>query len=188
MAKKENKIKFEKKSLNHRPKYVAATATIRGAERDAKLMFGRDMNIFPPPVNYASDNFFAQESSISEEPGRIHLSILGPPKKSRTLGDQPIASALQSVQELTKKFENVTRGKLKEVADYFLNSQNVKGEIVILLSPAEKENFTGLQIENTLTDAMDYMPLKDAVNFVSKHLKVSKKIVYKKALEIKNII
>ena len=31
--------------LGHRPKYIAATATIRGAQR-AMLMYGREMNIF----------------------------------------------------------------------------------------------------------------------------------------------
>jgi hypothetical protein len=132
-----------KNSLNHRPKYVAATATIRGAERDAKLMFGRDMNIFPPPVNYASDNFFAQESSISEEPGRIHLSILGPPKKSRTLGDQPIASALQSVQELTKKFDESVVDKYWTLVSYY-NSLRELGGAQSSLSGRIKSEFIPL--------------------------------------------
>ncbi len=84
----------------HRAKYVAATATIRGASRDAKLMFGRDLNIFPPPVDKASDNFFAREAPLSEQPGRIHVSILGPPNKARSVSDQPISSILQSVHEI----------------------------------------------------------------------------------------
>lgn len=84
----------------HRPKYVAATATIRGADRDAKLMFGKELRIFPPPVDVASDNFFAREASTSKIPGRIHLSVLGPPNKSRTVSDQPMASILQSAHEI----------------------------------------------------------------------------------------
>ena len=42
-------------------KYVAATATIRGADKDVQLMYGRDLNVFPPPVAEATDNFFARE-------------------------------------------------------------------------------------------------------------------------------
>ena len=90
----------------HRPKYVAATATIRGADRDAKLMFGRDLNIFPPPVDVASDNFFAREAPVSEDPGRIHLSVLGPPNKSRTVADQPLSSILQSAHEIRNEVDD----------------------------------------------------------------------------------
>ena len=91
-------------SANHKPKYIAATATIRGAERDAKLMFGRNLHVFPPPINTATDNFFASESKDDRESSRLHLAVLGPPRKSRTLGDLPIASLLQSANELTELY------------------------------------------------------------------------------------
>lgn len=93
-------VAWDESCGGHRPKYVAATATIRGADRDAKLMFGRDLNIFPPPVDTASDNFFAREAPLSEQPGRIHLSVLGPPNKSRSVADQPLSSILQSAHEI----------------------------------------------------------------------------------------
>jgi len=85
----------------HKPKYVAATATIRGASRDIGLIYGRDLNVFPPPLLSAKDNFFAQEQPITESsPGRIHLGILAPPRRSRSATDQPSASLLQSVNNL----------------------------------------------------------------------------------------
>ena len=86
-------------SVGHRPKYVAATATIRGAERDAMLMFGRRMNIFPPPVETAADNFFAKLDSNPNE-GRTHIAIMGPPGASRTMFSQPTASFLQRLKQL----------------------------------------------------------------------------------------
>ena len=86
-------------SVDHRPKYVAATATIRGAERDAMLMFGRRMNIFPPPVETAADNFFAKLDSNPNE-GRTHIAIMGPPGASRTMFSQPTASFLQRLKQL----------------------------------------------------------------------------------------
>ena len=85
-------------SIDHKPKYVAATATIRGADRDVRLMFGRSLNIFPPPVAKASDNFFAKEDY--ENPGRIHIGILGSIGRSRTLLNLPAASLLQRVSEI----------------------------------------------------------------------------------------
>lgn len=86
------------KNVNHYPKYVAATATIKGAERDSILMYGRELNIFPPPVAKASDNFFAKENN--EKPGRLHVAILGPPDRARTLLNQPAASLLQRIHDL----------------------------------------------------------------------------------------
>lgn len=92
-------------SLGHRPKYVAATATIRGAERDVRLMFGRSLNIFPPPVAKASDNFFAKEDH--ENPGRIHIGILGSIGRSRTLLNQPAASLLQRINEFEQRYPDI---------------------------------------------------------------------------------
>lgn len=87
------------RSFDHKVKYVAATATIRGAERDAKLMYGRDLNVFPPPVEDANDNFFAKANYTSGK-GRMHLGILSPPGKDQTLFAQPTASLLQRVYEI----------------------------------------------------------------------------------------
>ena len=90
----------------HKPKYVAATATIRGADKDVHLMYGRELNVFPPPVAEATDNFFAREDK--EKPGRFHTSILGPPNKARTVLNQPMASLLQRVGELKQAFPNMS--------------------------------------------------------------------------------
>ena len=54
--------------------HVAATATIKGAERDSVLMYGRELNIFPPPVAKASDNFLLKRIMRNEE---IARSLLG---------------------------------------------------------------------------------------------------------------
>tara|TARA_B100000767_G_C19778333_1_gene544216 strand:+ start:653 stop:5827 length:5175 start_codon:yes stop_codon:yes gene_type:complete len=89
-------------SVGHQPKYVAATATIRGAERDAMLMYGRELNVFPPPVATASDNFFAQMDR-NEKNGRKHVAIMGPPGVSRTMFSQPTASLIQRLHELRIK-------------------------------------------------------------------------------------
>ena len=63
------------------------------------LMYGREMNIFPPPVATAEDNFFAQLSG-DDDAGRKHIGILGPPGKNRTTFSQPTASLLPPAQQL----------------------------------------------------------------------------------------
>ena len=91
-------------------------------------------------------------------------------------------------RELTKKFENVQRGTLKNILEYFATSGKIKGEIVLLLSPWQPQVFQNEQVNDILIDVMSYMSIKDSVSFVSKHLNISKKIVYTKALSIKNEI
>ena len=88
-------------------------------------------------------------------------------------------------RELTKRFEEVKRGTLKEVAEYFISRGRVKGEIVLLLSPPQPESFSNGYIDKMLIDALDYMSSKDAVNFVARHLNMSRKFVYKRALLIR---
>jgi len=83
---------------NHQAKYVAATATIRGAARDSKLMYGRELNVFPPPGSSIKDNFFAGEQF--EQDGRKHLAIIGNLGHSTTLMERPFASVLQRIKDL----------------------------------------------------------------------------------------
>lgn len=102
----ETALEVSWENINHKPKYVAATATIRGAERDAMLMYGRTMNVFPPPVATASDNFFAQLSD-DENAGRKHVAIMGPPGAARTMFAQPTASFLQRFKQLREENNTV---------------------------------------------------------------------------------
>ena len=69
-------------------------------------MYGRELNVFPPPINHARDNFFAEEADPDDEktPGRVHISLLGPPAKARSMQDLPIASLLQSAHDLQHQY------------------------------------------------------------------------------------
>ena len=87
--------------IGHRPKYVAATATIRGAKDDAHLMYGRRLNVFPPPGKTIRDNFFAVERD--DLPGRIHAGVIGNLGHSTTLLERPVASMLQRISTLSQQ-------------------------------------------------------------------------------------
>lgn len=59
-----------------KPKYVAATATIRNADEQVKRLYGRKiMKQFPPSGLEAEDSFFAKEIANEDEPFRLYSGI-----------------------------------------------------------------------------------------------------------------
>lgn len=88
-------------------------------------------------------------------------------------------------RELTKKFEDVQRGTLREISKYYASAGKVKGEIVLLLSPFEPKVVSEKYIQEFLIDTLEYMSSKDALSFVSRRLNIPKKIVYDQVLKIK---
>jgi len=105
-----------------KPKYIAATATIRGAEKEVKTMFGRDLRIFPPPAASIKDNHFAQEIEINEgddKRGRIHLGLLAPMTTARMGYYGPMASILQSSQHFSEAHDEVHTDPWWTVISYF---------------------------------------------------------------------
>lgn len=81
-------------------------------------------------------------------------------------------------REISKKFEEIYRGKISELIEQTLN---VKGEIVIVVEGnKEKMNFENLTIlEHIKLYMMDGMESKDAIKQVAKDRKLTKDIVYK---------
>jgi hypothetical protein len=65
------------------PKYVASTATIKNAKDQVKLLFGREMSIFPPSGLRANDSYFAKTISIKDKPGRMYVGFLDSNSKRR---------------------------------------------------------------------------------------------------------
>lgn len=68
-----------------------------------------------------------------ESPHRLHKTLL---QFCETFGEERLVSVSR---EISKKFEEITRGTLREVTEHFAE-KNVKGEIVIVLSAEEKNN------------------------------------------------
>ena len=84
-------------------------------------------------------------------------------------------------RELTKRFEEVQRGTLTELAETAA-ARDFKGEIVVLIDRATTSAATEDQIAAALDSALISMSVKDAATFVSQTLNVSRKIAYKIAL------
>ncbi|SVB75239.1 uncharacterized protein METZ01_LOCUS228093, partial [marine metagenome] len=94
-------------------------------------------------------------------------------------------------KELTKLNEKIFRGYAKEIVEEIKqNKKNVLGEFVILVE-GEGEKSNDLEKINSSVDEQINKLLKkysltDVVNIVHKLTNISKKIVYKKALEQRN--
>jgi 16S rRNA (cytidine1402-2'-O)-methyltransferase len=86
-------------------------------------------------------------------------------------------------RELTKKFEEVTRGDLGGLADAFASRQ-VKGEIVVLVGRAGAQDVADLDVTDALRDAMKTMRVKDAATVVAGALGLPRRQVYQIALSL----
>ncbi len=97
-------------------------------------------------------------------------------------GDCPCAL----VRELTKIHESCQRGLISEVLSAL--PEEVRGECVLLfhVPPRVEKAPTEQDLDALLCQLMDHMTLKDAAREASEALKLPKKQVYARALELKN--
>ena len=84
-------------------------------------------------------------------------------------------------RELTKKFEETTRGTLSELVDAFAD-RKVKGEIVVLVERGQGETIEQQDVQTALADAMKTMRVKDAATMVAGAMGLPRRQVYQMAL------
>lgn len=86
-------------------------------------------------------------------------------------------------RELTKRFEEVTRGTLGELADAFAD-RNVKGELVVLVGRGGATDVADADVVQALREAMKTMRVKDAASVVAGALGLPRRQVYQIALNM----
>lgn len=84
--------------LGHKPKVIAATATIRSANQQVNRLFGRNVAIFPPSGTDEADSFFSKEDL--NNPGRLYVGIMPSGHTGQTGLVQLGAALLQAPQYL----------------------------------------------------------------------------------------
>ena len=89
-------------------------------------------------------------------------------------------------RELTKKFEEVRRGPLNDLADHYTEAGAPKGEVTIVVAPptVSKTKAPPKEIDRLLKNALASASLKDAVSSVVAATGASKRDVYARALEL----
>ena len=86
-------------------------------------------------------------------------------------------------RELTKRFEELRRGTLADLARAYAVDE-VRGEIVVLVDRAKPVVADEASIAAALNSVLGTMSVKDASTFVSQSLGLPRKIVYQTALAL----
>lgn len=98
------------------------------------------------------------------------------------LGDRPAAIA----RELTKHFENVRRGTLSTLATELQNEPPPKGEIVVLVAPADGSApvLSESDLDTRLQAALESHSVKDAASLVAAETGLKRRDVYARAIRL----
>jgi 16S rRNA (cytidine1402-2'-O)-methyltransferase len=160
---------------------VLAALVVAGMPTDRFLFAG-----FPPNKSTARKKFFDEVRSVTAtvvfyESGKRIQSSLTDLVQSYGTG-HPAAVC----RELTKRYEQVLRGSLGELVAAFESGSVTKGEFVVVLGPAQKEEVTDADIEEALVSAMQTLRTKDAVKQVTEEFSLPRKRVYDMALSLKD--
>ncbi len=152
--------------------------TLSGLPSDRFLFAG-----FPPAAQGARRRFLADLAPV-----QATLIFYESPKRLRSL----LADLLETLgggreavvcRELTKRFEEVSRGTIAALAAQYAERE-VKGEVVVLVDRAAPVVAGPETVEAALETALKTMSVKDAASFVSQTLKVPRKMVYQIALDL----
>lgn len=158
------------------PSAMIAALTISGLPSDRFLFAG-----FPPSSHGARLKFFSSFASVQatlgfyESPKRVYRTL---GELCETLGESRPAAFCR---ELTKRFEEVRKGTLRELEESLRDSP-VKGEIVLLVGRAEHEEVSEADLEADLAAALNAMSVKDAAAAVAAKHGLKKRDVYQMAL------
>lgn len=155
---------------------VLAALTVAGLPTDRFLFAG-----FAPAAA-------AQRRSFLQELATVPATLVlyeSPKRINRILDDlvQTHGEMRQAAicRELTKRFEEVTRGTLGELRAAFA-AREVKGEIVLLVDRAAPRPASGETVDQALETAMATMSVKDAAAAVADAFGLPRREVYQKAL------
>ena len=155
---------------------------VSGLPTDKFLFVG-----FPPAKSSARKTFVEKFSKLEfttilyEAPSRVVKTIIS---ISEVCGsDRKVVIC----RELTKKFEEVIRGTVEEILNSFQFSKSLKGEFVLLIGPSKSRSVGDEEIDLELQKAFNEMSFKDSIEFVSRKLETSRKLVYARGLKVKNL-
>ena len=160
------------------PSAVLAALTVSGLPSDRFLFAG-----FPPTGAGERARFLAELGQVPatlilyESPKRINRLLT---EMAEAFGKERLAAVCR---ELTKRFEDVSRGTLGELAEAFAG-RAVKGEIVVLVDRPGDRVVDAATIEAALRDALGHGSVRDAAAEVAAALNLPRKDVYRMALQL----
>lgn len=102
---------------------------------------------------------------------------------AEVLGNRDVVMA----RELTKLHEEVRRGPLTELAAHYEKHGAPKGEVTLLVAPPQEAAPDMARIDTALKAALAFMPVKAAADLVAGLTDASRKELYARALELKDV-
>ena len=89
------------------PKYIASTATINNADKQANILFSKELFQFPPAGLTIEDSFFVKEGKFDDgfdekNPGRLYMGVYAPGKGPLT----PLIRLWSRIMKTSKDMEN----------------------------------------------------------------------------------
>lgn len=160
------------------PSAVLAALTVSGLPSDRFLFAG-----FAPSAAGARHRMLTELAPVQatlvfyESPKRVSRFLR---ELADTLGEAREAAVCR---ELTKRFEEVSRGTLGELAEQF-DGATVKGEIVVLVGRAAPMRADQTSVDEALETALKSMSVKDAASDVAERFGLPRRDVYQSALQI----
>ncbi|MEX0366883.1 MAG: 16S rRNA (cytidine(1402)-2'-O)-methyltransferase [Ruegeria sp.] len=160
------------------PSAALTALTLAGLPTDAFFFAG-----FLPNATKARRTRLEALSSVPgtlafyESPKRISACLTD---MAATLGGERQAALCR---ELTKKFEEIRRGSLQELAEE-MRGTTVKGEIVVLVDRARSQGVSDSDIEEALETALKTHSVRDAADLVSKMYGMPRRPIYQRALKL----
>ncbi|MEO0486187.1 MAG: 16S rRNA (cytidine(1402)-2'-O)-methyltransferase [Pseudomonadota bacterium] len=161
------------------PNAAIAALSIAGLATDRFAFLG-----FAPTAEKARQSALAAVADLDatlvyyESPRRL-AAFLASAKSA--LGPDRTAALCR---EITKRFEDVTRGTLSELADRYA-AQPVKGECVVLIERAQKRQLNPEDLDAAIKTALTDMGVKDAASHVAQATNTPRRVVYQRALALK---
>jgi 16S rRNA (cytidine1402-2'-O)-methyltransferase len=155
-----------------------AAVSVSGLPTDKFIFLG-----FPPPKEKAQIAFLNALKNISatmiffESPKRIVNTLQN---IKNTLGDRRCCIC----RELTKVFEEIKRGNLSELVEYF-SHRDTLGEFTIVVAGCDQIVPDEAEVHALLREELERRSLREAVKIISDSSGISKNAIYQKALELK---
>ena len=142
---------------------------------------------FPPPRQAARRASFARLGAA--ERAGLKATLIwheAPHRLAATLADMAkVFGARQAAvaRELTKRFEEVRRGRLPELAAHYA-AEPARGEITVVVAPGEEQPTEPHELDENLREALATHSVKDAVALVTAATGLPRKLVYARALAL----
>ncbi|MFK7791389.1 MAG: 16S rRNA (cytidine(1402)-2'-O)-methyltransferase [Devosiaceae bacterium] len=161
------------------PSATIAALSIAGHPTDQFTFAG-----FLPSKEKARADAIAKISALPgtlclyEAPSRLAASLQA---LASGLGDERQASVCR---EITKRYETVRTGSLEELAGHYTHEENPRGEIVLVIAPAQRAALNQDDIDAALRAALKTERMKDAASLVAETHGLSKRDLYQRALEL----